>query len=89
MGPFIIPLAATGQVVHGSVSSAVGAGRVSGAVVLLLDSTLTTYPRALTSDSGTFAVGPGTRGRFHLKVMRIGSPSRSGTRHAPHATLPL
>ncbi|MFL5613535.1 MAG: carboxypeptidase-like regulatory domain-containing protein [Gemmatimonadaceae bacterium] len=72
MAAFIIPVATFGQVVHGIVSSAVGAGRVSGAVVLIVDSTLTTYARALTSDSGTFAIAPGTRGRFHLKVMRIG-----------------
>jgi hypothetical protein len=60
------------QVVQGTVTSAVGAGRVSGAVVLLLDSGLTTYARALTSDSGTFRIGTGAAGRFHLKVMRIG-----------------
>ena len=66
------PTVAYAQVVRGTVSSAVGSGRVAGAVVLLLDSTLTTYARALTSDSGTFAVGAGSPGRFHLKVMRIG-----------------
>lgn len=60
------------QVVHGTVSSAVGAGRVPGAVVLLLDSSLTPQARALTSDSGTFSIGTGARGRFHIKVMRIG-----------------
>ena len=60
------------QVVHGTVTSAIGAGRVPGAVVLLLDSGLTTYARALTSDSGTFRIGVGAPGRFHLKVMRIG-----------------
>lgn len=43
-----------------------------GAVVLLLDSSLTTRARALTSDSGTFTIGIGTRGHFSLKVMRIG-----------------
>ena len=64
--------AAPGQVLRGTVSSAVGSGRVAGAVVLLLDSTLTTHARALTSDSGTFTVGAGAPGRFHLKVMRIG-----------------
>ena len=65
-------LSARAQTIHGTVSSAVGAGRVPGAVVLLLDSSLTTFARALTSDSGTFAVGAGIRGHFHLKVMRIG-----------------
>ncbi|HKW11336.1 MAG TPA: carboxypeptidase-like regulatory domain-containing protein, partial [Gemmatimonadaceae bacterium] len=64
--------AARAQVIHGTVSSAVGAGRVGGAVVLLVDSGLTTHARALTSDSGTFAIGAGAPGRFHLKVMRIG-----------------
>lgn len=66
------PSAARAQVIHGTVTSAVGAGRVPGAVVLLLDSGLTTYARALTSDSGTFSIGVGAPGRFHLKVMRIG-----------------
>jgi hypothetical protein len=65
-------LAAHAQFIRGTVSSAVAAGRVPGAVVLLLDSTLTTYARALTSDSGTFSISPGTPGRFHLRVMRIG-----------------
>lgn len=67
-----LPTVARAQVVRGTVSSAVGSGRVAGAVVLLLDSALTTHARALTSDSGTFAVGVGAAGRFHLKVMRIG-----------------
>ena len=67
-----LPAAAGAQVIRGIVSSAVGAGRVAGAVVLLLDSGLTTYARALTSDSGTFSIGVGAPGRFHLKVMRIG-----------------
>jgi hypothetical protein len=67
-----LPVAARAQVIHGTVTSAVGAGRVPGAVVLLLDSSLTTYARALTSDSGTFSIGVGVAGRFHLKVMRIG-----------------
>ena len=67
-----LPATAGAQVIRGTVSSAVGAGRVSGAVVLLLDSGLTTYARALTSDSGTFSIGVGAPGRFHLKVMRIG-----------------
>ena len=71
---------AAGQLVHGTVSSAVGAGRVPGAVVLLLDSSLTTRARALTSDSGTFTIGAGAAGRFHLKVMRIGfRPTESAT----------
>jgi len=60
------------QIIRGTVSSAVGAGRVPGAVILLLDSSLTTRARALTSDSGTFAIGALAPGRFHLKVMRIG-----------------
>ena len=63
---------ASGQVVRGTVSSAVTGGRVPGAVVLLLDSSLTAHARALTSDSGTFAVGAGVSGRFHLEVKRIG-----------------
>lgn len=67
-----LPAAAGAQVIRGTVSSTVGAGRVAGAVVLLLDSGLTTYARALTSDSGTFSIGVGAPGRFHLKVMRIG-----------------
>ena len=67
-----LPAAAGAQIIRGTVSSTVGAGRVSGAVVLLLDSSLTTYARALTSDSGTFSIGVGAPGRFHLKVMRIG-----------------
>ena len=68
------------QIVHGTVSSAVGSGRVAGAVVLLLDSALTTHARTLTSDSGTFLVGAGSPGRFHLKVMRIGfTPTESRT----------
>jgi len=67
-----LPAAAGAQVIHGTVTSAVGAGRVPGAVVLLLDSSLTTYARALTSDSGTFSIGVGAPGSFHLKVMRIG-----------------
>ena len=67
-----LPAAAGAQVIRGTVSSTVAAGRVSGAVVLLLDSSLTTYARALTSDSGTFSIGVGAPGRFHLKVMRIG-----------------
>ena len=66
------PVALRAQLVHGTVSSAVAAGRVPGAVVLLLDSSLTTRARALTSDSGTFTIGAGAPGRFHLKVMRIG-----------------
>src|SRR5438045_2331855 len=66
------PVALRAQLVHGTVSSAVAAGRVPGAVVLLLDSSLTTRARALTSDSGTFTIGAGALGRFHLKVMRIG-----------------
>src|SRR5690242_1791572 len=67
-----LPAAAGAQVIRGTVTSAIAAGRVSGAVVLLLDSSLTTYARALTSDSGTFSIGVGAPGRFHLKVMRIG-----------------
>ena len=67
-----LPAAARAQVIHGTVTSAVGAGRVPGAVVLLLDSIQTTYARALTSDSGTFSIGVGVPGVFHLKVMRIG-----------------
>ena len=75
-----LPAAAGAQVIHGTVTSAVAAGRVSGAVVLLLDSSLTTYARALTSDSGTFSIGAGAPGRFHLKVMRIGfRPTESQT----------
>ena len=66
------PLVLRAQVIRGTVTSAVGAERVSGAVVLLLDSGLTTAARALTSDSGTFSIGVGAPGRFHLKVMRIG-----------------
>jgi hypothetical protein len=68
----VLPTALRAQVIHGTVTSAVGAGRVPGAVVLLLDSVLTTYARALTSDSGTFSISVGAPGRFHLKVMRIG-----------------
>ena len=60
------------QIIHGTVSSAVAAGRVSGAVVLLLDSSLTTRARALTGDSGTFVIGAGVAGHFRIKVMRIG-----------------
>ena len=61
------------QVIHGTVSSSVGAGRIPGAVVLLLDSTsLTTYARALTSDSGAYSIAVRVPGRYHLKVMRIG-----------------
>ena len=67
-----IALSARAQIIRGTVSSAVVAGRVPGAVVLLLDSTLTTHARAHTSDSGTFSIGTGTPGRFHLRVMRIG-----------------
>jgi len=67
-----LPAAVGAQVIRGTVTSTVGAGRVSGAVVLLLDSSLTTAARALTSDSGTFSIGVGAPGRFHLKVMRIG-----------------
>src|SRR3954466_2525874 len=66
-----MPAIAQAQVIHGTVTSAVGAGRVPGAVVLLLDSSLTSYARALTSDSGTFSI-VAVPGRFHLKVMRIG-----------------
>ena len=66
------PGLAFAQIVRGTVSSAVGSGRVAGAVVLLLDSALTTHARTLTSDSGTFVVGAGSPGRFQLKVMRIG-----------------
>lgn len=74
------PLSAFAQMVRGTVSSAVGSGRVAGAVVLLLDSTLTTHARTLTSDSGTFVAGAGSPGRFHLKVMRIGfKPTESPT----------
>ena len=51
------PVALRAQLVHGTVSSAIAAGRVPGAVVLLLDSSLTTRARALTSDSGTFTIG--------------------------------
>ena len=65
-------IAIDAQLVHGTISSAVAGGRVPGAVVLLLDSSLATRARALTSDSGTFTVGAGAPGRFHLKVMRIG-----------------
>src|SRR5215472_8847234 len=68
----VSPAVVCAQVLRGTVSSAVGSGRIPGAVVLLLDSTLTTHARALTSDSGTFAVGLGVAGRFHLKVLRIG-----------------
>src|SRR3954464_9092875 len=75
--------AATGahaQLIHGTVASAVGAGRVPGAVVLLVDASLTTHARTLPSDSGTFTVGTGAPGRFHLKVMRIGfRPTESAT----------
>jgi hypothetical protein len=42
--------AARAQIVHGTVSSAVGSGRVAGAVVLLIDSALTTHARVLTTD---------------------------------------
>lgn len=72
LGVLGMPLFVRAQVVRGTVTSAIGAGRVPGAVVLLLDSGLTTYARALTSDSGTFSMGVGASGRFHLKVMRIG-----------------
>ena len=71
---------ASGQIVRGTISSAVAGGRVSGAVVLLLDSSLTAHARSLTSDSGTFTVGAGAPGRFHLRVMRIGfRPTESPT----------
>ena len=63
---------ARSQVVRGTVSSTIAGGRVAGAVVLLLDSSLTAHARALTSDSGTFSIGTGAAGRFHLKVMRLG-----------------
>src|SRR5690348_15251096 len=66
------PRIAQAQIVRGTVSSAVGSGRVAGAVILLIDSALTTHARALTTDSGTFVVGAGSPGRFQLKVMRIG-----------------
>ena len=83
-GSLLLVLAAAAsakaQLVHGTISSSVGSGRVAGAVVLLLDSTLTAHARALSSDSGTFAIGPGAPGRFHLKVMRIGfKPTESAT----------
>ena len=68
----VAPLVASAQVVRGTVSSAVANGRVAGAVVLLIDSSLTARARALTSDSGTFSIGAGAAGRFQLKVMRIG-----------------
>ena len=72
------PALAHAQIVRGTVTSAVGSGRVAGAVVLLVDSALTTHARTLTSDSGTFMVGAGAAGRFHLKVMRIGfTPTES------------
>jgi hypothetical protein len=64
--------AAHAQLIRGTVHSAVSVGRVPGAVVLLLDSSLTTHARALTSDSGTFTIAATAVGRFHLKVMRIG-----------------
>jgi hypothetical protein len=73
LGSAIAPWALPAQVIHGTVSSAVGAGRIPGAVVLLLDSTsLTTYARALTSDSGAYSIRVTVPGRYHLKVMRIG-----------------
>jgi hypothetical protein len=73
LGSAIAPWALRAQVIHGTVSSAVGAGRIPGAVVLLLDSTsLTTYARALTSDSGAYSIRVTVPGRYHLKVMRIG-----------------
>jgi hypothetical protein len=71
---------ASGQIVRGTVSSAVTGGRVAGAVVLLLDSNLTAHARALTSDSGTFTIGAGAPGRYHLEVKHIGfRPSESAT----------
>lgn len=73
LGSAIAPWALRAQIIHGTVSSAVGAGRIPGAVVLLLDSTsLTTYARALTSDSGAYSIRVTVPGRYHLKVMRIG-----------------
>ena len=76
----VLPAVAGAQIIRGTVTSAVAAGRVSGAVVLLQDSSLTTYARALTSDSGTFTIGVGAPGRLHLKVMRIGfRPTESQT----------
>jgi hypothetical protein len=67
-----LPLAASAQIIRGTVASSVGGQRVAGAVVLLLDSALTAHARALTSDSGTFAIGAGGSGRFYLRVMHIG-----------------
>src|SRR5947209_10448980 len=67
-----VAASAHAQIIHGTVASAVGAGRVPGAVVLLVDTSLTTHALALTSDSGTFTIGTGAPGRFHLKVMRLG-----------------
>lgn len=71
---------ARGQTIRGTVTSAVGAQRVPGAVVLLLDSGLTAHARALTTDSGTFTLAGGVSGHFHLRVMRIGfRPTESAT----------
>jgi hypothetical protein len=73
-----LPLTGDAQLVRGTISSAVSGARIPGVVVLLVDSILTTRARALTSDSGTFIIGAGAAGRFHLRIMRIGfSPSES------------
>jgi hypothetical protein len=45
-----VPEWAFAQIVRGAVSSAVGSGRAAGAVVLLIDSALTTHARVLTTD---------------------------------------
>ncbi|MBL0169608.1 MAG: carboxypeptidase regulatory-like domain-containing protein [Gemmatimonadaceae bacterium] len=75
----LLPRAAQGQVVRGTVVDAT-ARVVSGAVVALVDSTQTVVARALTDDRGEYRVVAPRAGSYRLRTLRIGfQPTVSST----------
>jgi hypothetical protein len=68
---------ANAQVVHGAVGDSTGR-RLSGVVVLLVDSTQRPTTRALTDDAGRFRLAAPSPGTYRLRTLRIGyKPSTS------------
>lgn len=61
------------QTVRGTLREDPDSAAVAGALVLLLDSAGTERTRTVTYESGGFALRAPEPGRYHLKVLRIGS----------------
>lgn len=68
----LLPGVAWGQVVRGSVMSAVDSTPLPGVVVLLVGSAGTAVDRALTNERGEFRLDGPSPGRYRVRTQRIG-----------------